>query len=151
MEDLARYLGYRISDFRRLCGLTQKQLAEKTGLTVSYISKLERGVRLPALNVLRNIALALGVPTDWLLYDVLREGSRPPAKLMELAGLSRSRRTAAIRQMEAVYQAHHRELEAALGAHWQDMYPFGDTGQPLYRVFALFYLYDQLKMRRKEQ
>jgi len=37
-------------------------LAEKTGLSLSFISQVERGLTNPSINSLRKIALALGIP-----------------------------------------------------------------------------------------
>lgn len=45
---------------RRQAGLTQKQLAEKTGITQGDISKLENGNANPSLKTLRKLAKGLG-------------------------------------------------------------------------------------------
>ncbi len=42
--------------------LTQAALAEKAKISVSYVSMLERGERVPPLYTLESIAKALGVP-----------------------------------------------------------------------------------------
>jgi transcriptional regulator with XRE-family HTH domain len=47
--------------------LSQEALAEKAGLSVSYISMLERGQRSPPLDTLESLAGALGVPPTQLL------------------------------------------------------------------------------------
>lgn len=47
--------------------LTQKQLAEKSGLSVSVIQKYELGDRKPKLETLINIAMALNVPVSQLM------------------------------------------------------------------------------------
>ena len=43
MSDFLRSIGERIRTIRKLKGLTQEQLAEKTGLQDSYIGGVERG------------------------------------------------------------------------------------------------------------
>ena len=48
-------------DARKANGLTQKQLAEKTGITQSDISKLENVGANPSLRTLRRLAAALGM------------------------------------------------------------------------------------------
>lgn len=53
-------LGRRLRDLRDAKGLTQKQLADRTGLSAIFIRKLEAGERLPSLPVLEQIAAALG-------------------------------------------------------------------------------------------
>ncbi len=45
---------------RRLSGLSQKALSEKTGIDQSDISKIERGVANPSVATLERIARALG-------------------------------------------------------------------------------------------
>ena len=45
---------------RREIGITQKELAEKTGITQGDISKLENGTSNPCLKTLQRIAKGLG-------------------------------------------------------------------------------------------
>lgn len=54
-------------------GLTQEQLAEKSELTVKYISHLERGLSFPSAESLDKIASALKVPVFRLFFP---EGQR---------------------------------------------------------------------------
>lgn len=53
-------LGERIKSARRECGMTQKDLADKTGMTYQQISQYERNERRPKLETLQRIAVALG-------------------------------------------------------------------------------------------
>lgn len=46
---------------RRLKSLTLKDLAAKTGLSISFLSEVERGVSQPSIASLRKIAQALGI------------------------------------------------------------------------------------------
>lgn len=48
-------------DARKNTGLTQKELAEKTGITQADISKLENGNANPSLRTLRRLAKGLGM------------------------------------------------------------------------------------------
>ena len=48
-----------IFEARNKYGLTQKDLAEKTGIDQSDISKIERGVANPSINTLNRISKAL--------------------------------------------------------------------------------------------
>ncbi len=50
-----------IIDARKKTGLTQKQLAERTGISQSDISKFESGGGNPSLKTLRRIAAGLGM------------------------------------------------------------------------------------------
>lgn len=49
-----------ITSTRTQLGITQKQLAEKSGITQSNISKIENGVYRPSLPILKRIADGLG-------------------------------------------------------------------------------------------
>lgn len=51
--------------------LSLVDLAEKTGLSISFISQIERGLTNPSLNSLRKVALALSIP----LSSFFEEGS----------------------------------------------------------------------------
>ncbi|USG66008.1 helix-turn-helix domain-containing protein [Brevibacillus ruminantium] len=59
-------LGNRIRSFRKLKGLTQQSLAEKMGVSLSFVGSLERGTRTPTEPVLRKIASTLQVDYEEL-------------------------------------------------------------------------------------
>lgn len=48
-------------DTRKNCGMTQKQLAEKTGIAQGDISKLENGSANPSLRTLQRLASGMGM------------------------------------------------------------------------------------------
>ena len=48
-------------DARKRSGLTQKQLAERTGIAQADISKLENGNANPSLKTLRRLAAGMGM------------------------------------------------------------------------------------------
>ncbi|MCX4376256.1 MAG: helix-turn-helix transcriptional regulator [Lachnospiraceae bacterium] len=50
-----------IIDARTSQNLTQKQLAERTGINQADISKLENGTRNPSLNLLKRLADGMGM------------------------------------------------------------------------------------------
>ncbi len=60
-------LGKRIADARHDTGLTQKDLAEKVGVTAQAVSKWERGSSCPDISILDEIADTLGVSVSSLL------------------------------------------------------------------------------------
>ena len=49
--------------------MTQEELAEKSGITKWYISKIELGITHPRLETYYNIAQALNVTVDSFIYD----------------------------------------------------------------------------------
>ena len=54
-------LGKNVSDLRKEKGLTQEQLAERSGLDSTYISGIERGVRNPSFKSLVSLAIGFGI------------------------------------------------------------------------------------------
>lgn len=65
-------IGQRIRHYRKACGLSQEALAEEVGISVTHMSHIETGNTKLSLPVLVNIAEALSVQTDALLYDTPR-------------------------------------------------------------------------------
>ena len=58
-----------LSAFRRYRGLTLRQLAEATGVTASYISEIERGIKPGSMSALARLANALDTTIDALAID----------------------------------------------------------------------------------
>jgi transcriptional regulator with XRE-family HTH domain len=59
--DMRKLVGSNFGRLRRLKGLTQEELAAKSGFSQQYISSLERGRRNPTVITLFELAHALGV------------------------------------------------------------------------------------------
>lgn len=59
----------RLARLRKERGLTQQALAEKIGIHVSQLKRYEAGSSQPTLEVLRKLAVTLGVSADLLLFD----------------------------------------------------------------------------------
>ena len=60
----------RLKKCRKEKGLTQTKIAEKAGMGVATIIRYEKGERVPNLDVINQIAEALELPIDELLYNV---------------------------------------------------------------------------------
>ena len=69
-------IGRRIKAARERKGLTQEELAEEVDLSPMHVSVIERGVKLPKLETLINIANALDVSADVLLQDVVNNQTK---------------------------------------------------------------------------
>jgi len=61
MSDTLNYIGSRIRNYRMLAGLTQKELAQRCGLSEPAIRNYELGNRIPDEETLKTIALALEI------------------------------------------------------------------------------------------
>ena len=69
------FVSQKIKDLRAKANMTQEDLAEKTGLTQSHISRLESGQHSPSAVTLQKLALSLGVPLAVLDPNALDEQS----------------------------------------------------------------------------
>lgn len=67
LADVLTGVGPRLKDLRRDRGLTLTQLAERTGISLSTLSRLESGQRKPTLELLLPLAKAHGVQLDDLV------------------------------------------------------------------------------------
>ena len=63
--------GNTLKHFRKQLKLDQKELAEKTGLSASYISRIERDLQDPSLKTLRRISEAMGIPLPLLVFRIM--------------------------------------------------------------------------------
>ena len=55
-------------------GLTQQQMADTIGIHVNSLKKYEADHAQPSIDVLKKIALALHISTDFLLFDAHERG-----------------------------------------------------------------------------
>jgi transcriptional regulator with XRE-family HTH domain len=69
---IEKTLGARIAALRKARGLTQEQLAERTGYSTEFISLVERGVNAPAVGKLPILAAELGCQVKDL-FDFAKE------------------------------------------------------------------------------
>lgn len=65
----------RLKDLRTSRGMTQKNLADKAGVTLTYISKLEAGGAAPGLDLMERLARALDLDLTELLPKVISSES----------------------------------------------------------------------------
>lgn len=79
----APQFGGRIRELRRKAGMTLQQLADLAGISVGFLSQVERDKATPSLGTLASLAGALGVEVDWFIAtprpadQVTRAGERP--------------------------------------------------------------------------
>lgn len=68
--DMRKLVGRNAARLRAAAGLTQEQLAERSGLTQQYISDLERGKGNPTIVTIYELAQALGAgPVELVRED----------------------------------------------------------------------------------
>jgi transcriptional regulator with XRE-family HTH domain len=75
MEDHPVIIGERLRALREEKNLSQGDVEKRTGLLRCYISRVENGHTVPAIETLEKFARALEVPMYQLFYD----GEEPPS------------------------------------------------------------------------
>jgi len=70
IKQLALMIGKAIATHREACLLTQDQVAEKLGIGNEAVSRMERGVVMPTVARLAQLAEIFGCPTADLLAEV---------------------------------------------------------------------------------
>ena len=70
MSELCVFIGKRIRRYRKLQGLSQMQLGEKSGLHPAYIGQLERGEKNATLESIQSICQGLQIPIDRFFSEI---------------------------------------------------------------------------------
>lgn len=73
-----RIISQRLKDKRKETGLSLEQLAEKAGISTSYLAYIEMGRRKPTLETLQKLAAALHIPMSELV-KAPKDGEHAPA------------------------------------------------------------------------
>ena len=86
-------MGRRMKMKRRSKHLSQQEVASMVSISSSFYGNIERGMRIPSIDTLVQIANALDVGTDYLLFDSLKAASRQhtPQEMRLLARYLRAR------------------------------------------------------------
>ena len=66
-----RELGKRVRQQRTLCGMTQEELAEKSGISCSFVGHIERGEKKFSIGTLVALCNAMTISPNYLLQDSL--------------------------------------------------------------------------------
>ncbi|MEG6615855.1 helix-turn-helix transcriptional regulator [Peptococcaceae bacterium 1198_IL3148] len=98
ITDTGLALGEKIRIIRNEKAMSLQDLADKVGISLSYLSEIERGTVYPALNTLKRVADGLGVPATSLmghegtlghkLKSLREEYGLTQAQLANLAGVT---------------------------------------------------------------
>lgn len=67
------YINQNIAYYRKLCGYTQEQLAERLGVTGQAVSKWENEISNPDISVLPDLAKVLGIEINALFDETTNE------------------------------------------------------------------------------
>ena len=94
-------LGSEVRQLRHVRKMSLKELAAASGISVSHLSAIERNASKPSVDVVHEIANALGVSADWFF------AKRPGAGPMERAHVVRAQNR---RDLNTLYQQSSSEL-----------------------------------------
>lgn len=68
-EKLMTIVGNNLKFYRTMRHMTQEELAEKAGVSISFCANIERGKKGVSMFVLRDFADALDITVNQLIYD----------------------------------------------------------------------------------
>ena len=77
--DIREQFGRTLRELRTAQGLTQEELAFRSGMNVTYLSDLERGRWNPSLAMIVDLARGLAVHPAQLLKDIVVDPEAPPS------------------------------------------------------------------------
>lgn len=86
-------LGARLRSRRKGLGLTMQQLADEAGLTIGFISQVERGISSPSLSSLTTLARVLQMDPGKLFAQPLSSGPTTTAGQRPVFGLDPTKMT----------------------------------------------------------
>lgn len=67
-------LGRRLRESRIKRGYTQQALAKKADIGEVYLGEIERGLKMPSMNIFIKLIEALDISADYILRDELTSG-----------------------------------------------------------------------------
>lgn len=138
------HLPFRLRALRRQHGLSLEQLAQRTGLTKSYLSKLERAVSAPSISTVIKLAQAYGMGVSQLIGEadvdqdesvcIVRRDERLPlpshrgqdgGRYEAMAGRRRFR----LMNPFIIYPPHEKQAQPTIFPHAGEEFVFVVSGQ----------------------
>jgi XRE family aerobic/anaerobic benzoate catabolism transcriptional regulator len=110
--ELSAQLGQRVRSARAARAMTMKQLAAESGISLPYLSRVEKGDGNISIAVLYRLAMALNLPIENLLADHERHGSNYML-VMELLKRQSPQQLAEIRQLLTEHLSGRHDQAAA--------------------------------------
>lgn len=118
----------RIKDLRKVhLKLTQKQFADKLGLSENFVWQIEKGERIPSDRTISDICRIFDVQEDWLRYGLepMRAARSREEEIAELVGSalngSSDFKAAVIKMICSRSDEELKALEAALLAVYENI------------------------------
>lgn len=73
-------IGQAIQTLRKTAGISQKELAEKAGISANALCAIEKDKSFPSKQTVRDICQALNIPAGLLLFSAITEEDIPEEK-----------------------------------------------------------------------
>ena len=109
MSKLAKLVGKNVADQRKKIGITQATLAERVGVAVETIGRLERGASQPSFAKMCEIAESLGTDMGFVVGSLpLDAHAQSVAKLTSIA---RSRSLADVEMLIQIAESVFRRVD----------------------------------------
>lgn len=131
-------VGGRLRARRKEVGLTQQEVAQLAGISVGFVSEIEKGNRNPSGRVLLRLAGALRTTTDWILrgVEVARAEDVAPVVVPPELSEAATRAGLSYTAMLAVLRAYRQVVAARGGEPAQP--PSPDEWLNMYRVLQRY-------------
>ena len=94
-------IGRKLRELRQASGLTQKQVADRIGVTASVVSAYENDIRSPSYSALVKLVALYNVSADYLL-GITEKRTRDSQHLVSLDGLTPSKIALVTQLIEAL-------------------------------------------------
>lgn len=96
-------LGNRIQEARVNKGFTQAELSRAVDINEMYLSEIERGVKMPSMNLFIKLVVTLDVSADYILRDMTPAGKEfvYDEVTQKLEGLTPQQRKTAVDILDA--------------------------------------------------
>jgi transcriptional regulator with XRE-family HTH domain len=101
-QDLRTLLGRRVQFYRKKRQLSQAAFAEKAGISITFLSNIERGLKYPTSDTLSGIVNGLGVD----VCELFQDAETPPKHQNLLERFKTDVRQNILKALEAVYKAY---------------------------------------------
>ena len=71
MSEIVKIVGERVRSYRNQAGLSQESLAEKSGLSYTFISAIERGKKNPSIESIEKLVIAFNISYEKLFENIV--------------------------------------------------------------------------------
>ena len=106
MDTRLQKIGLRVKEARLAKHMTQQQLAEAAGISLSFLSNIENGRQAMQVLTLIDLADALSVSTDWLCRDISQTGNPLTSAIeTELSSCTPKEREAILQLVQSMKQS----------------------------------------------